>query len=563
MSYTDDRDEIAELFGIEPKPRKGYSEEIPESPESPAAEKPAFDALPPRRETASASAPAASPTAPPKQAPPRQAPPKQEPPKQVAAAKPGQQAVPQQVAIPASEAKTKSTPASKPDAGPIEVKLPVKLTPPAHVEPHPLETRKAAPTPSAKPPEPVVEDEELLVYDELDLPDFSESDFISFDEKPEPPRKQTLPRKKAAQPANPAPEQRPQNEAPVPPAASPEPPSDTRPRATPRKAPAAKTPAEAPSKKAPLAPAQKAAAPKQAAPEPTPEAPVERKAQPGPKPTPAQTAVASATTASAAAVIQESPPASQPAAQPAAAPAGDEMLMQTHGLVKIYDGRTVVKGVDINVRKGEIVGLLGPNGAGKTTSFYMIVGLVPPNDGQVLFRGNDVTKMPMYKRARLGMGYLPQEESIFRKLTVEQNIMAVMETLKIPRKEKVERCHELLERFSITHIRKNVALTCSGGEKRRLTIARSLVTKPSLIMLDEPFSGVDPIAVNEIQSIVADLRESGLAILITDHNARQTLELVDRAYLIYEGSVLREGTRDFLINDPVSRELYLGDRFTM
>lgn len=237
--------------------------------------------------------------------------------------------------------------------------------------------------------------------------------------------------------------------------------------------------------------------------------------------------------------------------------------MSTHGIVKIYDGRTVVKGVDINVRPGEIVGLLGPNGAGKTTSFYMIVGLVPPNDGRVLFDGHDVTHMPMYKRARLGMGYLPQEESIFRKLTVEENIMAVMETLDLPRKEKKARCDELLERFSITHIRNNVALTCSGGEKRRLTIARSLVTQPSLIMLDEPFSGVDPIAVNEIQSIVGDLRESGLAILITDHNARQTLELVDRAYLIYEGKVLREGTRDFLINDPVSRELYLGDRFTM
>ncbi|NLT69077.1 MAG: LPS export ABC transporter ATP-binding protein [Verrucomicrobiaceae bacterium] len=246
-----------------------------------------------------------------------------------------------------------------------------------------------------------------------------------------------------------------------------------------------------------------------------------------------------------------------------ARPDNDHFLLDTRGLVKIYDGRTVVNGVDINVRPGEIVGLLGPNGAGKTTSFYMIVGLVPPNAGQVLFNGNEVTTTPMYQRARLGMGYLPQEESIFRKLTVEENIMAVMETLGISRKEQRSRCDELLERFSITHIRKNVALTCSGGEKRRLTIARSLVTMPSLLMLDEPFSGVDPIAVNEIQNIVEDLRKSGLAILITDHNARQTLELVDRAYLIYEGKVLREGTRDFLINDPVSRELYLGDRFTM
>lgn len=240
-----------------------------------------------------------------------------------------------------------------------------------------------------------------------------------------------------------------------------------------------------------------------------------------------------------------------------------DSLLKTNGLVKIYNGRTVVNGVDIHVRPGEIVGLLGPNGAGKTTSFYMIVGLVPPNGGQVLFQGHDVTGLPMYQRARLGMGYLPQEESIFRKLTVEENLMAVIETLDLSRKERQARCQELLERFSITHIRKNVALTCSGGEKRRLTIARSLVTMPSLLMLDEPFSGVDPIAVNEIQNIVEDLRKSGLAILITDHNARQTLELVDRAYLIYEGRVLREGTRDFLINDPVSRELYLGDRFSM
>lgn len=245
-------------------------------------------------------------------------------------------------------------------------------------------------------------------------------------------------------------------------------------------------------------------------------------------------------------------------------PATDnEFLLKTNGLVKIYDGRTVVDGVEINVRPGEIVGLLGPNGAGKTTSFYMIVGLVPPNGGTVQFDNEDVTDLPMYQRARLGMGYLPQEESIFRKLTVEENIMAVMETLDLSKKERKARTEELLERFSITHIRNNLALTCSGGEKRRLTIARSLVTDPTLLMLDEPFSGVDPIAVNEIQSIVEDLRKSGLAILITDHNARQTLELVDRAYLIYEGKVLREGHRDFLINDPVSRKLYLGDGFTM
>ncbi len=240
-----------------------------------------------------------------------------------------------------------------------------------------------------------------------------------------------------------------------------------------------------------------------------------------------------------------------------------EMLLQTNQLVKVYDGRAVVNGVDINVRPGEIVGLLGPNGAGKTTTFYMIVGLVPPNGGAVDFNGNDVTRMPMYQRARLGMGYLPQEESIFRKLTVEQNIMAVMETLNLSRAERRERTHALMERFGITHISQNTALQCSGGEKRRLTIARSLVTQPNLLMLDEPFSGVDPIAVSEIQKIVTDLRESGLAILITDHNVRETLQIVDRAYLIFEGKVLREGTQDFLINDPMSRKLYLGENFNM
>ncbi len=244
-------------------------------------------------------------------------------------------------------------------------------------------------------------------------------------------------------------------------------------------------------------------------------------------------------------------------------PPAKDLLLDTDGLVKIYNGRTVVNGVNINVKRGEIVGLLGPNGAGKTTSFYMMVGLVPPNGGRVIFDGHDVTKLPMYKRARLGMGYLPQEESIFRKLTVEENIMAVMQTMNYSRKEKQARCDELLERFSITHIRKNIAMACSGGEKRRVTIARSLVPNPSLIMLDEPFGGVDPIAVGEIQSIVKDLRREGLAVLITDHNARETLDLVDRAYLICEGRVLREGPKEFLINDPVSRQLYLGERFSM
>ena len=241
----------------------------------------------------------------------------------------------------------------------------------------------------------------------------------------------------------------------------------------------------------------------------------------------------------------------------------DSALLRTEGLVKVYNGRSVVNGVDINVKKGEIVGLLGPNGAGKTTSFYMIVGLVRPNGGSVHFQNADVTSMPMHQRARNGMGYLPQEESIFRKLTVEENILAILETTNATKKERKERCEELLTRFGIEHLAKNEALTLSGGEKRRLTIARSLVTNPSLLMLDEPFSGVDPIAVHDVQQIIQDLRAQGLAILITDHNVRETLNIVDRAYLIFEGRVESQGNKDFLLNDPISRKLYLGESFTM
>jgi lipopolysaccharide export system ATP-binding protein len=244
-------------------------------------------------------------------------------------------------------------------------------------------------------------------------------------------------------------------------------------------------------------------------------------------------------------------------------PDGGEPLLRTEGLVKTYNRRTVVNGVDIHVKKGEVVGLLGPNGAGKTTTFYMIVGLVRPNAGKVFFRGEDVTAMPMYRRARHGMGYLPQEESVFRKLTVEENILAILETTGTPKKERKQRCEELLTRFGIDHIAKNEALTLSGGEKRRLTIARSLVTSPSLLMLDEPFSGVDPIAVHDVQQIIQDLRGQGLAILITDHNVRETLNIVDRACLIYEGRVESQGDKDFLLNDPISRKLYLGESFTM
>lgn len=246
--------------------------------------------------------------------------------------------------------------------------------------------------------------------------------------------------------------------------------------------------------------------------------------------------------------------------QPAAS--GD-LILRTEKLVKIYDGRAVVNGIDINLKRGEIVGLLGKNGAGKTTSFYMIVGLVRPHSGRVVFEEKDITDYPMYRRARMGMGYLPQEESIFRKLTVEQNIMAILETLSISRHERKSRCDELLTQFGIEHLAKNTALTLSGGEKRRLTIARSLVTKPTLLMLDEPFSGVDPIAVYEVQQIISNLRDAGLGILITDHNVRETLTIVDRAYLISEGRVESQGTKDFLVNDPISRQLYLGERFQM
>src|SRR5438067_1393012 len=209
-----------------------------------------------------------------------------------------------------------------------------------------------------------------------------------------------------------------------------------------------------------------------------------------------------------------------PASAPARGGNGAEQILRTEKLVKIYGGRAVVNGVDINLKRGEIVGLLGPNGAGKTTSFYMIVGLVRPNGGRVIFEGKDVTDYPMYKRARMGMGYLPQEESIFRKLTVEQNILAILETLSMSRRERKARCDELLTQFGIEHVAKQQALTLSGGEKRRLTIARSLVTSPSLLMLDEPFSGVDPFAVYDVQQIVANLRDTGLGILMTDHNIR-------------------------------------------
>ena len=238
-------------------------------------------------------------------------------------------------------------------------------------------------------------------------------------------------------------------------------------------------------------------------------------------------------------------------------------LIRTEELVKAYHGRTVVHGVSVNVHAGEIVGLLGPNGAGKTTTFYMIVGLIRPTSGKIFFKGKDISDKPMFQRARMGMGYLAQEPSIFRKLTVADNIMAILETRNLSSRQRKQRMGELMEDLGISALANQMAYTLSGGERRRLEIARALVTDPAMILLDEPFSGVDPLAVYDVQEIIKSLRQRGLGILITDHSVRETLSIVDRAYLICEGRVLREGTSEFLINDEVSRELYLGPRFSM
>ncbi len=235
------------------------------------------------------------------------------------------------------------------------------------------------------------------------------------------------------------------------------------------------------------------------------------------------------------------------------------------GLRKEYSGKPVVNDVSMTVGAGEIVGLLGPNGAGKTTSFYMIAGLVPPTSGSVTFQGQDITSLPMHKRARLGMGYLPQEHSIFRKLSVEDNLLAVLETQKdLSKAARLERVEYLLERFSITKIRKSIALTLSGGEKRRLSIARCLCSNPKFLMLDEPFAAVDPKAVETIHSIVRQLRdEDGLSILITDHSVRDTLKIVDHAYVMTEGKVILEGSAQEIANDPLAKKHYLGEEFIL
>ena len=238
-------------------------------------------------------------------------------------------------------------------------------------------------------------------------------------------------------------------------------------------------------------------------------------------------------------------------------------LLEARGLVKSYHGRRVVDQIHVTVQRGEVVGLLGPNGAGKTTTFYMIVGLIPRDAGQVFFCGQDISSQPMFQRARLGMGYLAQEPSIFRKLSVSDNIMAILETLELTSRERTDRLTDLLNELQLTHLAHQKAMTLSGGERRRLEITRALATNPSFILLDEPFSGVDPINVYEVQKIIAHLRDRGLGVLITDHSVRETLAIVNRAYLICEGKILCEGDRDYLINDEQARKVYLGPRFSV
>ncbi|HMD61164.1 MAG TPA: LPS export ABC transporter ATP-binding protein [Opitutaceae bacterium] len=235
----------------------------------------------------------------------------------------------------------------------------------------------------------------------------------------------------------------------------------------------------------------------------------------------------------------------------------------TEGLVKTYGARSVVDGVDLRIGGGEVVGLLGPNGAGKTTIFYMVVGLVPATRGRVLLNGQDITRLRMHMRARRGIGYLPQEASVFRKLTVEENILAILEAVHVPRRERKARLREHLEELGLEPLARQKAYTLSGGERRRLEIARALVTRPSFLLMDEPFAAIDPISVAEVQRIMLQLKNRGIGIIVTDHNVRETLRIVDRAYLIHKGRVLTEGTGEFLIHDEKARKFYLGEDFNM
>lgn len=239
------------------------------------------------------------------------------------------------------------------------------------------------------------------------------------------------------------------------------------------------------------------------------------------------------------------------------------MKLYTEHIHKTYRGRAVVNGVSVEVNQGEIVGLLGPNGAGKTTSFYMIVGLVRPDEGKVFLDDVEITKAPMYKRAQMGIGYLPQEVSVFRKLSVEDNIMAILEMTDLNKTQRQEKLERLLEEFHLTHVRKNLGNRLSGGEKRRTEIARALATDPKFVLLDEPFAGVDPIAVEDIQAIISELKKRNIGILITDHNVQETLSITDRAYLLFEGSILKSGTAEELASDEQVRRVYLGQNFVL
>jgi lipopolysaccharide export system ATP-binding protein len=239
------------------------------------------------------------------------------------------------------------------------------------------------------------------------------------------------------------------------------------------------------------------------------------------------------------------------------------MILRAEHLLKIYKGRSVVNDISVQVSQGEIVGLLGPNGAGKTTSFYMIVGLIQPNSGKIFLEDQDITGLPMYKRAKLGIGYLAQEASVFRKLSVEENILAVLEMTTLPKAQQKEKMESLLEEFSLTHVRKNLGMVLSGGERRRTEIARALAVDPKFVLLDEPFAGVDPIAVEEIQTIVAKLKTKNIGILITDHNVNETLSITDRAYLMFEGRLLKAGTAEELAADEQVRRVYLGTQFEL
>jgi lipopolysaccharide export system ATP-binding protein len=244
-------------------------------------------------------------------------------------------------------------------------------------------------------------------------------------------------------------------------------------------------------------------------------------------------------------------------------PSIDGTGLSSDRLVKVYGKRRVVNEVSIKVSKGEIVGLLGPNGAGKTTCFYILVGMIRPDGGSVNLDGANITKLPMYKRARKGIGYLPQEASIFRRLSVEDNLMAILETIPLSKAERRRRLEALLEELGIAHLRKSYGYQLSGGERRRVEITRSLVTEPSFMLLDEPFAGIDPITVQDLQGIVRKLKERGLGVLITDHNVRETLSITDRSYIMYDGKILRSGTGDQLANDPDIREIYLGEAFRL